>query len=401
MKLRSTSYFVLFIIIVLIFSACSTPIKDQNQQGKTMNEKERGAEDIEKKETDSNLKEIPEPEPIVKTIHLSAVGDILIHNSVYEDAYVGHNQYDFIPMFELVKPYMQNADITFANQETVIGGVDLGLSSYPAFNSPVEIGDALKDAGVDLVSMANNHTLDKKDKAVPLAIEHWNKIDMLYTGAYDSFEDQNIIRVIEKDEIKVAFIAYTYGTNGIPVPEGKEFLVNIIDKQKIKEEIDRAKEMSDVIVLSLHFGNEYERMPNQSQQDLVQYVVDEGVDIILGTHPHVLQPVSWIQGKEGNKAFVIYSLGNFVSAQDQLYRQIGGMANIEIQKVIDGDNVEITLQNPKFLPTYVKFHNWRDYKIIPMNQLTNDDLMNAQGLYEDIKAHMSQWVPELEFIENI
>ena len=153
--------------------------------------------------------------------------------------------------------------------------------------------------------MANNHTLDKKDQAVPRAIDHWNRIGMLYTGAYQSFEDQNNIRVIEKDGIKVAFIAYTYGTNGIPVPEGKEYLVNLIDKQKMKEEIDRAEEMSDVIVLSLHFGNEYEKMPNESQLDLVQYVVDEGADIILGTHPHVLQPVSWVQGKEGNKAFVI------------------------------------------------------------------------------------------------
>ena len=249
--------------------------------------------------------------------------------------------------------------------------------------------------------MANNHTLDKKDQAVPRAIDHWNRIGMLYTGAYQSFEDQNNIRVIEKDGIKVAFIAYTYGTNGIPVPEGKEYLVNLIDKQKMKEEIDRAEEMSDVIVLSLHFGNEYEKMPNESRLDLVQYVVDEGADIILGTHPHVLQPVSWVQGKEGNKAFVIYSLGNFLSGQDGLYKQIGGIVNIEIQKVINGDQEEVILKNPKFLPTYVHFQNDKDFKIIPMNQLTDDVLMNAQGLYEEIKAHMSQWVPELEFIENI
>ena len=168
----------------------------------------------------------------------------------------------------------------------------------------------------------------------------------------------------------------------------------------MKEEIDRAEEMSDVIVLSLHFGNEYEKMPNESQLDLVQYVVDEGADIILGTHPHVLQPVSWVQGKEGNKAFVIYSLGNFLSGQDGLYKQIGGIVNIEIQKVINGDQEEVILKDPKFLPTYVHFQNDKDFKIIPMNQLTDDVLMNAQGLYEEIKAHMSQWVPELEFIEN-
>jgi len=401
MKLREISYKLPFIIIVLIFSACGTSVKVQNQLGQAMNEKESNIKDTPEKEPNHTQAEIPKPEPIVRSIQLSAVGDILIHNEVYEDAYIENNKYEFTPMFELVKPYMEKADITFANQETVIGGVELGLSSYPAFNSPVEIGDALKDASVDLVSMANNHTLDKKDQAVPRAIDHWNRIGMLYTGAYQSFEDQNNIRVIEKDGIKVAFIAYTYGTNGIPVPEGKEYLVNLIDKQKMKEEIDRAEEMSDVIVLSLHFGNEYEKMPNESQLDLVQYVVDEGADIILGTHPHVLQPVSWVQGKEGNKAFVIYSLGNFLSGQDGLYKQIGGIVNIEIQKVINGDQEEVILKNPKFLPTYVHFQNDKDFKIIPMNQLTDDVLMNAQGLYEEIKAHMSQWVPELEFIENI
>jgi poly-gamma-glutamate synthesis protein (capsule biosynthesis protein) len=223
---------------------------------------------------------------------------------------------------------------------------------------------------------------------------------MLYAGAYQSFEDQSQIRVIEKKGIRVAFLAYTYGTNGIQVPAGKEYLVNLIDKEKIKTEIDRAEEIADVVVLSLHFGNEYERMPNQSQQELVQFAVDEGADIILGTHPHVLQPVSWVEGKEGNKAFVIYSLGNFISGQDELYRQIGGIASIEIKKVTDRDRVEITLQSPKFMPTYVNYHSWRDFKIIPMYQLDSNMLQNVEAYYREIKNHMSQWVPELVFIEG-
>lgn len=348
-----------------------------------------------------NLKVIiKENLPTHKIATLSAVGDILLHGSVYRDAHIGNNQYDFKPMFELVKPYMEKADITFANQETVIGGVELGLSSYPTFNSPVEIADALQYSGVDIISMANNHTIDRRDKAVPRAIDYLNQIGMLYTGSYNSFEDQQTIRVIEKNGIKFSFLAYTYGTNGIPVPKGKEYLVNLIDKQKIKDEIDRAEEISDVVVLSLHFGNEYQRMPNAAQKELVQFAVDEGADIILGHHPHVLQPVEWVTSKDGNQAFVVYSLGNFLSAQDKLYRLIGGVLNLEVKKTTIGEESTITLQNPSFLVTYNKYHNWKDFKIIPMYQMTDYDLYNANGIYQEIKSHMSQWVPELHFIEE-
>ncbi len=196
----------------------------------------------------------------------------------------------------------------------------------------------------------------------------------------------------------MAFLAYTYGTNGIPIPQGKEYLVNLMDKQKIKAKIDRAEKNSDVVAISLHFGNEYERMPNSAQQGFVQFAVDEGADIILGTHPHVLQPFSWVEGKEGNRAYVMYSLGNFLSGQTGVYKQTGGIATIEIQKVVTGDNVEVTLHNPAFIPTYVHIDS-SGYEIIPLNRLTNNELINAQGHYDEIKAHMTQAMPEVVFIE--
>ncbi|WP_338472262.1 CapA family protein [Niallia sp. XMNu-256] len=393
MKWGKLFYWLLLLVAVLMLSACGSSLKSQEEK----EQNNGGQQEVKKSNTEEPSKvETTPPEPIVQTIQLSAVGDILIHEDLYNAASVGNNQYDFTPMFELVKPYMEGADITFANQETMIGGVELGLSTYPAFNSPVEIGDALKNSGVDIVSIANNHTLDRREQAVLNSIDHWNKIGMLYTGAYSSFEDQKSIRVIEKDGIKVAFIAYTYGTNGIPVPEGKEYLVNLIDKQRIKDEIDRAEEIADVVAVSLHFGNEYERMPNEAQKELVQFSVDEGADLIIGTHPHVLQPFSWVQGKDGNRAYVMYSLGNFFSGQIGEYKQMGGIASIEIEKVIDGEQIDITLKNPKFLPTYVR--RQKDFKIIPMHLLTNDDVKNPQGLLEDLKRHMSQEVPELEFV---
>src|SRR5690625_1207319 len=166
-------------------------------------------------------------------ITLSAVGDILIHDRVYDDAKV-RDGYDFYPMLEAVEPYLNDATVTFANQETMIGGEELGLSSYPAFNSPSEVGDVLKEVGVDIVSVANNHTLDRGEEVIQSALQHWDTLDILYVGAYQDETDKNSMRTIETDAgISLGFLAYTYGTNGIPIPEGKDYLVNMIDQERI------------------------------------------------------------------------------------------------------------------------------------------------------------------------
>ncbi|MEC5424670.1 CapA family protein [Virgibacillus sp. C22-A2] len=329
-----------------------------------------------------------EPKKSKQEITLTAVGDILIHERVYEDAKID-GKYDFMPMLEHVEPFINDSTVAFANQETMIGGDELGLSTYPRFNSPHEIGDALKDIGINVVSLANNHTLDRGEEAVDQAIEYWKFIDMMYTGAFKSQEDSNIIRVLEtKEGISIAFLAYTYGTNGIPVPTGKDYLVNLIEKQH----------MADVIALSLHFGNEYERMPSEEQKELVQFAANQGVDIVLGHHPHVLQPMEWVIGKNGNKTLAAYSLGNFLSGQYELYRRIGGILHVTITKNIRG---EIEVIAPQFTPTFVKFQDDdTDYEVLPMYQLSNNDLAGSDMHYEEIKAHMSQWMPELEFLEK-
>src|SRR5690606_20321550 len=231
----------------------------------------------------------------------------LIHNSVYNDAKVNQG-YDFKPMLERVKPFLSDATISIANQETMIGGVELGLSSYPTFNSPTEVGDALKWAGIDVVSLANNHTLDRGEEAIQRAIKHWETIDMMYTGSYKDSQDRDQLRIYETEEgISVAFLSYTYGTNGIPVPVGRDYLVNLIDQELMAQDIQNAKEKADVVILSLHIGNEYERMPNQLQKDLVQFVADQGAYVVLGHHPHVLQPIDWVTGENGNRTLVVYS----------------------------------------------------------------------------------------------
>ena len=179
--------------------------------------------------------------PVVTSAKLVAIGDILLHQPVYNDAATPQGGYDFSSMFTKVKPFLEEADIAIANQETMIGGADLGLSSYPLFNSPYEIGDALKEAGIDIVTIANNHTLDKGEKAIVNAINHWDSIGMAYTGAFKSEEDREDIRTVIKNGICFSFLSYSYGTNGLPIPEDKRYLINLIDLSLIKHDVEKAK----------------------------------------------------------------------------------------------------------------------------------------------------------------
>lgn len=339
---------------------------------------------------------VEEVRPVTYKATLAAIGDVLIHSSLYKDAYK-NGRYDFRPMFQQVKPYLQAADITFANQESMIGGTSLGLSSYPRFNSPHEVGDALKDAGIDIVSMANNHTLDRGEKAIQNAIAHWNKLGISYVGAHLSAEDQEKIRTLTRNGITFSFLAYTYGTNGIPIPKGKPYLVNLIDVNRISRDVERAKQISDVTVVSLHFGNEYQRLPNDAQRKLVQQLADMEVDIVLGHHPHVLQPPAWVTGKSGHRTFVAYSLGNFISGQDGLYKQIGGIVSIEAVKTVKGKESRISLQSPRFLPTYCSFRYWRNYRLIPMKHLTDAQLPQASKRLTEIYKHLRTYIPDLKF----
>lgn len=381
---------------------------DNNESNQIQNSENHESSIVEEGGSSEGIAEIPKPEtkkPEHFTATISAIGDILAHSPVYKEAYIGNNQYDFTEMFTLVKPYIERADITVANSESIVGGQELGVSSYPQFNSPYELAEILKDVGVDVVNMANNHTLDRGEEAILNAANYWNELGIEFVGAAKSYEESQTIKTLTVNNITFSFLGYTYGTNGLVVPEGKEYLVNYIDEEKMIQDIQKAKEISDVVVLNLHIGDEYSRSQNDYQEKIAQLAADNGVHIIFAHHSHVLQPVKWYTGVDGNQTFVIHSLGNFLSSQDKLYRQIGAVLELEVEKTIsyNGEGNEHTLievKNPKLLPTYVKFTNWKDFKIIPMYQLTNDSLPNAASIYDEIKMHMSQYVQEIEFIEK-
>ncbi|WP_339182274.1 CapA family protein [Oceanobacillus sp. FSL W7-1293] len=374
-----------FFIALFLLTAC-TPSPDSN----TSSPHSQRNISLSEKETDW----------IQPHITISAIGDILIHDRVYDDAWDGEI-YDFKPMLAEVLDYLREPEITVANQETIMGGESIGLSGYPNFNSPVEIGDALQDAGVDIVTMANNHTLDSGEEAIQNAIAYYQEIGMLYTGSFQSKKDQSEIRVIETEQnISVAFLSYTYGTNGMPIPEGKPYLVNLIQREQIKEEVEKANELADATIISLHFGEEEARMPNQKQKDLAQYAADLGVDVVIGHHPHVLQPIEWLEGKEGNQTLIAYSLGNFLSGQYQFYNRIGGILEFDLVKEED----EVLVQNPRFQPTFVEFEEeedgdtMKDIQVVPLEQASEEQIENLDDVYSEMQDHMTQWMPELDWM---
>ena len=328
---------------------------------------------------------------LIEKVTIGAIGDILIHDVVYQDAYNGQN-YNFDPMFENMKALLEKPDILTANQESMLGGLELGLSGYPRFNSPHEVADALIQTGVDIVSTANNHTLDRGIKGIQSEAAYLQSIGLPYVGSFVDDKDQQNLRIINKNGIKICFLSYTYGTNGIPLPKGKDFLVNLIDREKMKGEIHRARNAADIVVMSIHWGIEYQRIPTNNQKDLARFLANEGVDIIFGSHPHVLQPMEWLNTTDGRKTFVVYSLGNFISAQNNNYKDIGGLATIDVTKQITDKGTTIEISNPLFFPTYVTSQKHHHFKVVPLENATTFGLTNADAKYKEIQQHMKQWL---------
>lgn len=320
-------------------------------------------------------------------ITIAAIGDILIHDRVYNDAREGE-LFNFDPMLNNLPSELKKPDLLLANQETIVAGESIGLSGYPTFNSPHEIVDSLKKAGIDIVSTANNHALDRGVEAQKLSISYLNQIGLPHVGTYLTKEEQDKLVILEKNGIKVAYLAYTYGLNGIPIPKENEYIVNIIDKERISNEIQRAKKEADVIVMAIHWGNEYQRFPSKEQKELAQFLIDEGVHIIFGSHPHVLQPIEWLEGKNGQQGLVVYSLGNFLSGQDEEYRDIGGMVSITVNKKQRGQATEITMNNPSFYPTFVSSKAESNYMMHPL--LHSQEAIDKYGpsIYSEIMNHM-------------
>ncbi|MGM9985606.1 MAG: CapA family protein [Bacillaceae bacterium] len=347
----------------------------------------------ERKKEDTTIVKKEETKPTKKEYeaNLVTVGDILVHDRVYNDFETGEGTYDFTPAFAHVKKYIEQADIAMTNVETMIGGVEIGLSGYPKFNSPYEIGDVLKDTGFDIVTLANNHTYDRGEVAIDNALNYWDKLGMINTGVSRNETERSAIKTITKNNITFSFLAYTYGTNGLSLPSSSTYEVNMLDKEQMKKDIAKAKEISDVIVVAPHFGDEYQKVPSEEQKELAQFLADEGVHIVAGSHPHVLQAPTFLEGKDGNQTYVMYSLGNFFSGQYGIDRRIGGIFGISVQKTIDVDGSKtITLKEPTLIPTYVAYEYDQNYEIYPIDEIPLERLENSDYIYAQVMEKMQE-----------
>ena len=339
----------LFIILIILIIVAAIFCRKTSSETSSLPEvsNQVSSEDI--------VEEEPVPEDI--NIKMSVIGDIMCHDSQYKDAYVSStDSYDFSYVFSDIQKYIQVADIAVGNLETTFAGKERGYSNYPTFNTPEQLAYNLKTLGIDVLSTSNNHSLDKGYKGIVSTLDFLDDAGIAHTGTYRTEEEQNQILVQNVKGITMAFLSFTYGTNGIPVPSGKDYCVNLIDEDLMLEQINLAKEQNpDMICVFMHWGVEYQHKQNKEQDRLTEFLFKNGVDVILGGHPHVLQPMEkrQISLEDGTTkdGFVIYSLGNFISGQNKLPRQSSAVLNLGITK--DGETGKISIDEVTYDPIFM------------------------------------------------
>ena len=333
-------------------------------------------------------------ETVSESIRLVSVGDVLMHMPVIRDGIQEDGTYDFRHIFEPMKETFRSADIAIANQETVFGGKDIGYSGYPAFNSPSEMGDALVDAGFDVILHATNHVMDRGTKGIESTLSFWKKYpEIRVLGINESPEAKEAVDIVEVKGAKLAMLNYTYGTNGIPVPSAKSYLVDKIDEEKIERDLLFAEENADFTVAFMHWGVEYSLKPTKAQKELAEKMCAWGADLIIGAHPHVVEPVEWVEAENGNRALVYYSLGNFVSRQKEANNLLGAMADVTL--AFDGETVSVAEYS--FLPVVTHYSmNYTDFRVYPLSEYT-DELAASCGVSKhDGKVSVERYQKVLE-----
>lgn len=388
------------LLIIFIFIAVFYYFKNRNDYNNLV---ETSKQELEKEqeEAKSNSNNNSESDSSDISFTLAAVGDIMCHDTQYIDAYnEDTDTYDFSYVFENISLYTKTADICIGNLETTFAGEDIGYSSYPTFNTPDELAYELKDIGIDVLSTAGNHSLDKGFDGLSRTIDVLNDADISHLGTYKSKEEQDTTLIKYVKGVKIAFVNYTYGTNGISIPSDKQFCVNLIDENLIKEQIDKAKqEEPDIIIACMHWGSEYKTTQNSTQEDLADFLFQNGVDIILGTHPHVLEPMEkrtvTLDDGTTKDGFVIYSLGNFIADQNAEYTRDSIILNLDITKHTDG---KISIDNYEYVPIYMYKDTSKDkqkMKLLDINKTIYNyenyiDPSISEKLYNTLKEELSK-----------
>jgi poly-gamma-glutamate capsule biosynthesis protein CapA/YwtB (metallophosphatase superfamily) len=331
-------------------------------------------------------------EPRIENITLTAAGDCLMHGSQIRAGLQPDGSYCFEHFFTEVKDLINEGDYSSIDFEAALAGPESGYTGYPTFNSPDAIATSFKEAGLDLVVTANNHSLDRGYKGAIRTLDVLQEAGLDTVGTYRNEEEARSFLIKDIKGIKVAYIAYSYGTNGIPVPKEHPEFFNFLDKDKILSDIKELRPQADIIILVLHWGVEYSPRPTQEQEMLAHEFLEAGADIILGSHPHVIQTMEIVRVGDKDK-FVIYSMGNFISAQHGQERNSGIVLKIKLHKNFASG--ETLLDEVSYTPTYS--HPYRDngklkYRVIPVEKAI-ERIKQDQDPYMD-----SSHLPVLEAV---
>jgi len=304
-------------------------------------------------------------------ISLLFLGDVMQHDSQIKAAYdLSAKQYDYTSCFQFVKPYIAAADLAIGNLEVTLAGPP--YKGYPQFSAPDQLALTLKDAGMDVLVTANNHCLDRGRKGLERTILMLDSLDIIHTGTFrDTVERMNDYPMLfEKNGFSFALLNYTYGTNGIPVT--KPNVVNTIDTAVIRKDIVKAKKTSpDAIIVFMHWGQEYQSLPNKWQKDVTEFCFRLGVKLVIGAHPHVLQPMEW---RKESDQLIVYSLGNFVSGQRDRYKNGGAMLKVDLMKVVQDSVAETRIDSAGYILEWVYRtpDAKKDYYVLPVPSFEQD-----------------------------
>ena len=370
--------FLAVILLCLILAGCGTnqpqAILPQESDMPSVEQPKPQPEPEQVAEPEITPEPIPEPEPEPISIRITAAGDNLLHNTVSFACALPEGGYDFHPVYENIKKIIEGSDIAFINQEVMLTGE---ASAYPNLAAPTENADALIDAGFNVINLATNHTLDKGVSGLETCLEtvHARPFDAVL-GAFRTEEESTQLCILEKQGIRFGFLSYTYGLNGYRLPSDEQWKIALIDETKIQNDLAAIRPECDYLIVSMHWGNEYQTTESSYQNELAQLLCDGGADLIIGTHPHVLQPMKWLEREDGHKTLCAYSLGNFVSNQHKRATMLGGILEVELLFEKDGTLKEIA--SAGVIPTVTHYKKGH-YTIYQLSEYT-DELAAEHGM---------------------
>lgn len=311
-------------------------------------------------------------------VSLIAVGDNLYHKKIYSRGYDAKTRtYDFKENYKYISELLDQYDLKVVNQETVFVDDYRLLATYPRFGTPKECGDALVNAGFNVILGANNHSWDKGIAGVKSTVKYWSEVpDVHFIGMQTDAVQFNTVPIIEKNGIKIALLNYTYGTN-CPIPSKYYYCVNTLyDKNKIKNDLIYAEKNADITIVFPHWGVEYVHQETKAQQDMAEFFTSCGADVIIGTHPHVVQPVKTIKAANGNTSICYYSLGNFLSGQDKKPRILGGVAALKIRKTVTNGTAVTEVIDNNFMPS-VTYSDPKKFRAYLLRDFSDDLAMRS------------------------